>query len=64
MEDFTTVAEMSYKEPSFEYDGEIGHYGVQDATITQTHAGRSNFDMVESNQLARGLKSRHIQYCA
>lgn len=59
---------MSFKEDGFEWHGDGDEYGenrnsgAHDATITATHGGAGNFDIVETNQLARGLKSRHIQY--
>lgn len=33
-----------------------------DATITQTHAFGHEIDHLSNYELARGLKSRHIQY--
>lgn len=57
----------SKQEGSFDLYDERGYSsnGGHDATITATHAGdgeRGHFDLMEKNQLARGLKSRHIQY--
>ena len=58
----------SKQEGSFDLYDERGYSsggGGHDATITATHAGDGDgghFDLMEKNQLARGLKSRHIQY--